>query len=77
MLVKTAHRDFLRDVLGEIDLERGEWTACSTEINGQKLQACWLHDQDFISTCSMSIPGEPRKTRHHGPVTCPQVAVDY
>ena len=30
MLVKTANRDFPRDLLGETDLEIGEWTTCST-----------------------------------------------
>ena len=43
-------------------------------------KACWFHDlkvKDFQSTCSMSIPGEPQKTKHHDLVPCPQVAVDY
>ena len=80
MLMKTTHNDFPKDLLGESDLERGEWIACSTEINGAKLQACRFRDlkiKDFISTCSTSIPGQPRKTKHHGLLPCPQVAVEY
>ena len=80
MLVKTAHKDFPRLYLSEKTLDRGEWVACSTEKDGVKLQACRFRDlqiKDFISTCSTSIPGAPRVTKHHGNVPHPQVAEHY
>ena len=80
MLVKTAHKDFPRLYLSEKTLDRGEWVACSTEKDGVKLQACRFRDlqiKDFISTCSTSIPGAPRVTKHHGNVPRPQVAEHY
>ena len=80
MLVKTAHRDFPRELLGQKDLERGEWTACTTEKNGIKLQACRFLDlrlEDFISTCSTYILGNPRVTKHHGLISRPKVAETY
>ena len=58
--------------------KRGKWTTCSTEINDQKLQACKFRDmivKDSISTCSISIPEKPWKTRHHVLVPCTQVTI--
>ena len=61
-------------------LERREWVVYSTEWDGIKLLACPFRDlkiKDFISTCSVSIPGKPRPTKHHGLVNQPQVAEHY
>ena len=80
MIVKTAHRNFPRLLLGEPNLQRGRWVACSTVKDEIKLQACWFEDlkvKDFISTCSTSVPGNLRVTRHHGLVNHPQVAESY
>ena len=69
MLVKTAHKDFPRELLAESRLERGEWTNLTSEKDDVKLQACRFRDlkiKDFISTCDTVLPGEPRKTKHHG-----------
>ena len=33
--------------------------------------------QTFVSTCSSSIAGKPRKTKHNGLVPCPCVAEEY
>ena len=71
MLVKTTHKDFPHQPLGEEPLQHGEWKAYTTNKDGVKLQACRFHDpkvKDFISTCSSVIPGLPRKTKHHGKV---------
>ena len=51
--------------------------AVTAEIDDVDLQACHFLDlqlKDFISTCSMAVPGHPRKTKHHGLVPHPQVA---
>ena len=80
MLVKTAHKDFPRQLLGEEPLQHGEWKGYTADKDGVKLQACRFHDlkvKDFISTCSSAIPGLPRKTKHHGNVTQPKVAEEY
>ena len=76
MLVKTAHHDFPRLLLGGPNLKCGRWVACSTVKDEIKLQACLSKDlkvKDFMSTCSTSVPGNPRATRHQGIVNCPQV----
>ena len=55
MLVKTAHKDFPRQLLGEEPLQHGEWKAYTADKDGVKLQACRFCDlkvKDFISTCS-------------------------
>ena len=80
MLVKTAHRDFPHQLLGEEPLQRGEWKAYITNKVGVKLQACRFCDlkvKDFISTCSAVLPGLPRKTKHHGKVAQPKVAEKF
>ena len=77
MLVKTTHKDFQRQLLVAKKLERGEWVAYSTERDGVKLLACRFRDlkiRYFISTCSNSIPGKPRSTKHHRLVNRLQVA---
>ena len=63
MLVKTAHKDFPSELLGETPLELGEWVTFSTTKDDVKLQACRFKDlktKDFISTCSSIVPGNPR-----------------
>ena len=52
MLVKTAHKDFPSELLGETPLELGEWVTFSTTKD--------LKTKDFISTCSSIVPGNPR-----------------
>ena len=37
MLVKTAHKNFPRQLLGNTHLQRGEWVAHTTEKDGIKL----------------------------------------
>ena len=79
MLVKTAHKDFHSQLLGEEPLQHGEWKAYTTNKHEVKLQACRFCDlkiKDFISTCSSVIPGLPRKTKHHGKVAQPKDAED-
>ena len=80
MLVKTTHKDFPRQLLGEEPLQCGEWKAYTTNKDGVKLQACRfcnLNVKDFISTCSSVTPGLPRKTKHHGKVAQPKAAEEY
>ena len=63
MIVKTA-------------LERGEWKAYTTTIDGVEYQACRFLDlkmKDFISTCGTAIPGRPRQTKHHGWYLAPRL----
>ena len=36
-----------------------------------------LQAKEFISTCSTSLEGPPRVTKHHGLVKRPEVAHDY
>ena len=80
MLVKTAHKQFPRQLLGENNFERGGWVAYTATIDEVKVQACRFRDlkvKDFVSTCSTAIPGNPSKTKHNGFVSCPKVAEDY
>lgn len=61
-------------------MKRGEWEACSTEMDGLKLQAVSFLDMqimEFISTCSTALPGLPRKTKHSGDISRPHVAYEY
>ena len=79
-IVKTAHRGFPRELLQETNIERGQWNACTAEINGLQMQAVSFMDlqrKDFISSCSTSLNGPPRITKHCGAVSRPQVAFDY
>ena len=49
-------------------------------MNDHKVQACRFRDlelKDFTSTCSSSIAGKPKKTKHNGLVPCPRVAEEY
>ena len=80
MLVKTAHKNFPHQLLGNTTLQRGEWVAYTTDEDSIKLQACRFKDlkvKDFVSTCSTALPGNPRKTKHHGNVPRPKVAEEY
>jgi hypothetical protein len=80
LIVKTAHKGFPRQLLGEETLERGKWVAYTTEQDGIKLQACRFQDlkiKDFVSTCGTALPGNPRVTKHHGLIARPKVAEMY
>ena len=61
-------------------MQRSEWVAYSTGMDGVKLLTCHFRDlkiKDLISTISTSIPGKARSTKHHGLVNQPQVAEQY
>ena len=80
MLVKTAHKDYPRFMLRDQKLERGQWASATTKVFGKEMMATRfidLQEKMFISTCSTSLDGPPRKTKYHGDVTRPQVAFDY
>ena len=77
MIVKTAHKRFPREALDSHDLEIGEWVAYNATFDDVKLEAISFQDikkKQFISTCSTILPGNPRKTKHVGEVSCPKVA---
>ena len=42
MFVKTAHRDFPKEIFGEISLKQGEWMAFATTKDDMKLQLGFL-----------------------------------
>ena len=80
LLVKTARKKFPRTLLNQTSLKREEWVAYTGKIEEVELQACSFQDlklKQFITTCSTSIPGAPRKTKHHGDVPRPKVAETY
>ena len=80
MIVKTAHKRFPREALDSHDLEIGEWVAYNATFDEVKLQAVSFQDikkKQFISTCSTILPGNSRKTKHLGEVSCPKVAEFY
>ena len=80
MVVKTAHNRYPREKLAEHNLSVGEWEAYTATFDGVELMACSFQDlklKQFISTCSTTIPGKPRKTKHYGDVPRPQVAELY
>lgn len=61
-------------------MERGDWVAYTATTDEVKVQACCFRDlkvKDFVSTCSKTIPGNPRKTKHNGFTSCPKVAENY
>ena len=79
MVVKTAHKMYPVDLLSTHKLKRGEWVSYTSEIDGVKLMATSFMDlklKQFISTCSTSLEGQPRVTKH-GVVPRPQVAEMY
>ena len=67
MVVKTAHKMYPVDLLSTHKLKRGEWVSYTSEIDGVKLMATSFMDlklKQFISTCSTSLEGQPRVTKH-------------
>ena len=79
-LVKTAHKHYLKEMLSEKIVARGEWNSVSGQIDGVDLLAVRFVDlqvKQFISTCSTSTVGPPRETKHNGFINRPQVAYDY
>ena len=55
-LVKTNHKNYPVALLGETELERGEWNAATANTDGIELLAVKykdLQDKQFISTCSI------------------------
>ena len=53
MLVKTAYKDFPRELLSQNNLQRSEWNTVTLETDDGELQACHSLDlqlKDFIST---------------------------
>lgn len=80
MLVKTAHKEFPRELLSEKELQRGEWISFSRNVDDVAVQAVSFMDlqlKDFIGTCSTILPGPPRKTKYSGDVSRPQIAYDF
>ena len=80
LLVKTAHKQYPKEILAETELERGDWTSVTSTIDDVKLLAVRFQDlkyKQFISTCSTSKEGPPGVTKHHGNNSRPQVAADY
>ena len=58
----------------------GGLVACSTAKDEIKLQDCWFKDfnvNNFISTCSTSVPENLKITCHHDLVNHPQMAESY
>ena len=79
-IVKTAHKGYPRQMLREKKINRGEWNSVSGVVDGVKLLAVHFVDlqvKEFVSTCSISLPGPSRKTKHHGLIPRPQVAYEY
>ena len=75
-LVKIAHKDFFRELLGETSLEQDEWVGFSTTKDEVKFKAWRFKDlkaKDFMSTCSSIVPGNPRRTKHSGAIPRPKV----
>ena len=56
---------------------KGQCVTYTATVNDHQVQACQFRDlkfKDIVSTCSSSIAGKPRKTKHHGLVPHPHVA---
>ena len=80
ILVKTAHKQFPRHLLGQRTIERRKWVAYNATVNDHKVQACRVRDlklKDFFSSCRSSIVWKPRKTKYHGLVPLPRAAEEY
>ena len=73
----------LIEVFHDSCLVQRSWNVVSglyTALKGMESLACHFRDlkiKDFISACSISIPGNPRSTKHYGLVNQPQVAEQY
>ena len=79
LIVKTAHKLYPKDTIAG-QLNRGEWKSVVATIEDVPLLAVRfmdLQDKQFITTYAASIPGPPRKTKHHGEITRPVVAFEY
>ena len=71
MLITTAHKNYLRLMLKEKELERGQWTSVLAEIDDLKIMA--THFLDFqeklsISSCSADLNRPLHETKHHSQV---------
>ena len=80
MLVKTAHVKFPKLMLRETEITRGEWNTLTGEVEGVPVMAVLfkdLQEKQFISSCNLSIEGEPRVTKHCGEIARPAVAETY
>ena len=80
MLVNPAYKNYSVDMLNESQLARGKCIALQTKTEDVKLQAVKfldLKEKQFVSACSTTLLGPPRKTKHCGEITCPMVAYEY
>ena len=80
MLVKTAYKDFPRELLSQNNLQRSEWNTVTSETDDGELQACHSLDlqlKDFISTYKIQRQVQVIHKKHHGLVPSPQAAETY
>ena len=80
MLVKTTYKNYPVDMLNESQLAQGKWIALQTKKKDVKLHTVKflnLKEKQFVSTCSITLPGPPRKTKYCGEIICPTVAYEY
>ena len=80
-LVKTAHKNYPKSLLGTVSLKKGEWcSTVPTSESAAKLWCCRYVDRkpfQFVASCSTSLEGTPRIDSHKNEVKRPQVASDY
>ena len=80
-IVKTAHKNFPRELLAAKPLRKGEWiSAAPTAEGAAKIWCCRYMDRkpfQFVASCSTSNDGVPRLDRHKNHVKRPKVASDY
>ena len=79
-IVKTAHKNYPRELLRDVPLSRGGWTSATATFEGHNVLAVRfidLQEKMFISDVSTTLEGPPRVTKHHGNVPRPMVAYEY
>ena len=66
MLLKTAFKDFTSDLIEENELLHGQWTTCTIDNEGVKLQACQFCDLQtqkkldlYLQNCHKWVPKSP------------------
>ena len=79
LIVKTAHKEFPVDLLNSHTLKQGQWVSYTRNVDGTNIMATSYMDlkkKQFVSTCSTTLHGKPRVTKH-GIVQRPKVAETY
>ena len=80
LIVKTNSKHYPKDLLDEEKLQPGQWKSVVGIELGQEMMCTKVVDlktKYLVSTCSTTLPGEPRLRKHGTPRSRPQVSSQY